>query len=196
MKRMNKGFTLIELIIVIAILGIIALIAIPNLAGIRQRSQVAADKRTAEQIGKAVRIWYTDEDAVKERVLPTLNNTDTAKGNIIVRLDKDSVAENAIFEGLKDYISIPEAPKSWGGSETEGAYYISTTGSSTDNGVSQKIVVGISAKNANISALTDKRATNSNSLFDELFDKVASEKVVTQIDNYDGSRAGWCYLEK
>ena len=71
MKLSNKkGFTLIELIIVIAILGIIALIAIPNLAGIRQRSQVSADKRTAEQIGKAVRIWATDTDANSSRKIP------------------------------------------------------------------------------------------------------------------------------
>ena len=58
--KSKKGFTLVELIIVIAILGIIALIAVPNLTGIQQRSQVNADIRTAEQIGKAVRIWLTD----------------------------------------------------------------------------------------------------------------------------------------
>ena len=58
--KSKKGFTLVELIIVIAILGIIALIAVPSLTGIQQRSQVNADIRTAEQIGKAVRIWLTD----------------------------------------------------------------------------------------------------------------------------------------
>ena len=59
-KTNNKGFSLVELIIVIAILGIIAVIAVPNLTGIQQRSQVNADIRTAEQIGKAVRIWRTE----------------------------------------------------------------------------------------------------------------------------------------
>ena len=37
MKKTNKGFTLVELIIVIAILAIIMLIAIPNFSGIQQR---------------------------------------------------------------------------------------------------------------------------------------------------------------
>ena len=59
-KSSNKGFTLVELIIVIAILAIIMLIAIPNFSGIQQRMQVRADKASAAQIGKAVRIWYTE----------------------------------------------------------------------------------------------------------------------------------------
>ena len=35
MKKLNRGFTLVELIIVIAILAIIMLIAIPNFSGRR-----------------------------------------------------------------------------------------------------------------------------------------------------------------
>ena len=67
MTNKNKGFTLVELIIVIAILAIIMLIAIPNFSGIRQRMQVRADKASAAQIGKAVRIWYTDNYATKNQ---------------------------------------------------------------------------------------------------------------------------------
>jgi len=199
MKKLNKGFTLIELIIVIAILGIIALIAIPNLAGIRQRSQIAADKRTAEQIGKAIRIWYTDTDANKTRVLPSILNTETSKDNIIVRLDKISTSEGKIFEGFTNYMSIPGAPKSWGATGNDissvGAYYISTTGAVDDNGVSQKIAVGISSNNADISDLT---GTSKMSLFNSLFTTDVKDKVITRemVSKYDGSKAGWCFLEQ
>ena len=65
--RSKKGFSLVELIIVIAILGIIAVIAVPNLTNIQKNSQVNADIRTAESIGKAVRIWLTDSANVTER---------------------------------------------------------------------------------------------------------------------------------
>ena len=113
----QKGFTLIELIIVIAILGIIALIAVPNLAGIRQRAQVSADKRTAEQIGKAVRIWETD---IGEGQLPT---TPTKYYEI---------------SGVTPlYISSGYTAKSYEGGN--GAYYVCAVG----EGYNQKIAVGI-----------------------------------------------------
>jgi len=126
--RSKKGFTLIELIIVIAILGIIALIAIPNLAGIRQRSQVSADKRTAEQIGKAVRIWATDVDAGGTRTIPTA---------VTIYTDTTTFANLC-----PDYISSGYTAKSLG--STAGSYFVSSVGDGVNN-ANQKIIVGIAA---------------------------------------------------
>ena len=55
MKKINKkkkGFTLIELVIVLAVLAIIALIAIPNFTKVRNDSLQKADDQTIEQIRK------------------------------------------------------------------------------------------------------------------------------------------------
>ena len=57
MKKMgNKGFSLVELIIVIAIIMIVAGIMIPQLVRYLEKSKVAADQETLEAIYKAVEL--------------------------------------------------------------------------------------------------------------------------------------------
>lgn len=53
-KKKKKGFTLVELIIVIAIIAILAAIAIPKFGEIRTNANDKADKATAKNIATVV----------------------------------------------------------------------------------------------------------------------------------------------
>mgnify|MGYP002477333342 CR=1 FL=1 len=65
MKKKQEGFTLIELIIVIAILAIIAAIAIPNILGAIDNSRKATDVANAKIImNAAAQVKAQDPDAV------------------------------------------------------------------------------------------------------------------------------------
>ena len=61
MKRIKKGFTLVEVIIVLAIIAIIAAIAIPSLSKVRLDSMKKADDRSLESIIRIVERLIVDE---------------------------------------------------------------------------------------------------------------------------------------
>ncbi|MDP2867079.1 MAG: prepilin-type N-terminal cleavage/methylation domain-containing protein [Elusimicrobiota bacterium] len=63
-KRLRGGFTLIELMIVVAIIGILAAIAVPKFADLISKSREGATKANLASVRSAIKIYYADAEGI------------------------------------------------------------------------------------------------------------------------------------
>jgi len=70
--NMKKGFTLIEIMIVVAIIAILAAIAIPNFISYRQTAQLNACKSNINTLNGATEAWRIKEDKKNDET-PTID---------------------------------------------------------------------------------------------------------------------------
>ena len=109
-KKNNKGFTLVELVIVVAILAILVGLLAPQYTKYVEKSRKAADVDNMNEMVKAVQVYEADTDN------DTLTPSETAY-TITMTATTTTVSDalkKAVEEYVPDYASKKLKSKKWG----------------------------------------------------------------------------------
>ncbi|WP_438314273.1 type II secretion system protein [Candidatus Caldatribacterium sp. SIUC1] len=119
-RKREEGFTLIELIVVVAILGFLLAIAIPRYMTAREQGAAAATKANLHNLATALELYLTERSAE----LPANNQ--------------------AFWDAIKDYVPTPPKPpkgNSYTYEKTDTGYKIEDPNTYTIGGKTYKYYV-------------------------------------------------------
>jgi type II secretion system protein G len=107
-KKLNnrKGFSLIELVVVVAILGILAAVAIPRVTGSLEKAKINTDKANLRIINNAIELYNAEKGSYPSETLttfktdmstylPTIPTIQVTGYHFIY--DKDSAGDKVIY---------------------------------------------------------------------------------------------------
>lgn len=95
-RNSKKGFTLIELVVVLVILGILAAIIVPIIYRMLETANQSTDNANARLIYNAAAMWFSDNNKADDDLLPS-------EVNIYLGLSTYPPAKSAAYNG---YFSV------------------------------------------------------------------------------------------
>ena len=133
-KKNNKGFTLVELVIVIAILAILVGLLAPQYTKYVEKSRKSADVDNMNEMVKAVQVYAVDQGAKDTGNKAATNLKITLKSTgAEITADSADFIKSALEEYVPNYTNIALKSKQWGPDPT------ATFTIDTDGGVKVKL---------------------------------------------------------
>lgn len=100
-QKNNKGFSLVELIVVIAIMAVLVGVLAPQLIKYVEKSREATDIQTCDNIATALKTYYADEEVAASATAVTVILGKTELGTVADTAVKDAGLTKAKIKGTK-----------------------------------------------------------------------------------------------
>jgi len=98
-RESERGFTLIEMMIVVAIIAILVSILVPNFMRARAQAQTAACEANLKEIATALELYQTDHEAYPDvTALTDVTNTEPNLGSYLRQTPIDPVAPTGFYQ--------------------------------------------------------------------------------------------------
>lgn len=126
-KKNNKGFTLVELVIVIAILAILVGLLAPQYTKYVEKSRKSADVDNMNEMVKAVQVYAVDQGTKDGGNKEAKDISITLKASGVALSDSNKILESALTEYVPNYNKIALKSKQWG-DDPKATFTIDTDG--------------------------------------------------------------------